>query len=50
MAMHMREIAIRIFSMRDLGCSLTTDPNDVVRPIHEKAMPVLLRTKEETDL
>lgn len=29
--------------------SLTTDPNDLVKPIHEKAMPILLLTKEETD-
>lgn len=29
---------------------LTTEPNDVVKPIHEKAMPVLLQTKEETDI
>jgi putative SOS response-associated peptidase YedK len=29
---------------------LTTDPNDLVKPIHGKAMPVLLLlTKEETD-
>lgn len=28
---------------------LTTDPNDLVKPIHEKAMPVLLQTKEEAD-
>ena len=26
---------------------LTTESNDVVRPIHAKAMPVLLRTAEE---
>ena len=26
---------------------LTTEANDVVRPIHEKAMPVILTTKEE---
>ncbi|GEP12424.1 DUF159 family protein [Methylobacterium gnaphalii] len=28
---------------------LTTDPNDVVRPIHPKAMPVILKTEEERD-
>jgi putative SOS response-associated peptidase YedK len=28
---------------------LTTDPNDLVKPIHEKAMPMLLLSKEETD-
>lgn len=28
---------------------LTTAPNDLVKPIHEKAMPVLLLSKEETD-
>jgi len=27
---------------------VTTDPNDLVKPIHDKAMPVLLLTKEET--
>lgn len=30
----------------DLYGFLTTDPNNVVKPIHEKAMPVLLLTKE----
>ncbi|QRM44620.1 SOS response-associated peptidase [Rhizobium sp. BG4] len=34
----------------DLYGFLTTDPNEVVAPIHEKAMPVLLLTKEETDI
>ncbi len=29
---------------------LTTDPDDVVKPIHEKAMPVLLLTAEETNV
>ncbi len=28
---------------------LTTEPNAVVRPIHPKAMPVILRTTEEID-
>lgn len=28
---------------------LTTDPNDVVAPIHPKAMPVILTTDEERD-
>ena len=28
---------------------LTTDANDVVRPIHAKTMPVLLATKDECD-
>ena len=28
----------------------TTEPNDVVRPIHQKAMPVILRTPEERDV
>jgi putative SOS response-associated peptidase YedK len=32
----------------DLYGFLTTDPNDLVKPIHEKAMPVLLLTQEET--
>ena len=34
----------------DLYGFLTTDANDLVKPIHEKAMPVLLLTKEETDV
>jgi len=34
----------------DLYGFLTTDPNDLVKLIHEKAMPVLLLTKEETDI
>ncbi|ASJ61115.1 hypothetical protein KEM44_29995 [Sinorhizobium meliloti] len=34
----------------DLYGFLTADPNDVVKPIHEKAMPVLLLTKEDTDV
>lgn len=29
---------------------LTCEPNTVVRPIHEKAMPVILRTAEEIDV
>lgn len=34
----------------DLYAFLTTDPNDVVKPIHQKAMPVLLLSEEETDV
>lgn len=34
----------------DLYGFLTTDPNDVVSPIHRDAMPVLLLTEEETDV
>ncbi|WP_184395315.1 SOS response-associated peptidase family protein [Rhizobium sp. BK650] len=34
----------------DLYAFLTTDPNDIVRPIHQKAMPVLLLTREEVDV
>lgn len=29
---------------------LTTDPNAVVKPIHSKAMPVILRTADEVDV
>jgi putative SOS response-associated peptidase YedK len=29
---------------------LTTEPNDVVAPIHPKAMPVILTTSEEYDV
>ena len=36
-----------------IGCVtvgfLTTDANAVVKPIHPKAMPVILRTKDEFD-
>ncbi|MDM9622003.1 hypothetical protein A6U87_20965 [Rhizobium sp. AC44/96] len=34
----------------DLYGFLTTDPNALVKPIHEKAMPVLLLTPDETDV
>ena len=34
----------------DLYAFLTTNPNDIVKPIHQKAMPVLLLKKEETDV
>lgn len=34
----------------DLYGFLTTDPNNLVAPIHEKAMPVLLLKPEETDV
>ncbi|AMD56882.1 hypothetical protein AWN88_00950 [Agrobacterium tumefaciens] len=34
----------------DLYGFLTTDPNELVKPIHEKAMPVLLLNPEETDV
>lgn len=34
----------------DLYGFLTTDPNALVKPIHKKAMPVLLLTREETDV
>jgi len=34
----------------DLYGFLTTDANNVVAPVHEKAMPVLLLTKDETDV
>jgi putative SOS response-associated peptidase YedK len=29
---------------------LTTAPNDLVKAVHEKAMPVTLRTREEIDM
>lgn len=32
----------------DLFGFLTTDPNGIVKPVHEKAMPALLLTKDET--
>jgi putative SOS response-associated peptidase YedK len=34
----------------DLYSFLTTDPNSLVKPIHDKAMPVLLLTMEETEV
>jgi putative SOS response-associated peptidase YedK len=33
----------------DIFAFLTTDPNDVVAPIHPKAMPVILTTEEDID-
>ena len=33
----------------ELFAFLTTDPNDVVEPVHPKAMPVILQTAEEID-
>ena len=29
---------------------LTTEPNSVVKPVHQKAMPVILTTSEEMDI
>ena len=37
-------------STNDLFAFLTTEPNAIVAPIHAKAMPVILTTKEEVDL
>jgi putative SOS response-associated peptidase YedK len=34
----------------DLYAFLTTNPNDTVKPIHPKAMPVLLTTREECEI
>lgn len=34
----------------DLYAFLTTEPNDVVAPVHPKAMPVILTTDEEFDI
>jgi putative SOS response-associated peptidase YedK len=34
----------------DLNAFLTTDPNEIVKPIHPKAMPVLLTTREEWEI
>lgn len=34
----------------DLYAFLTTDPNAELRPIHPKAMPVILTTPEECDV
>ena len=33
----------------DLFAFLTTDPNDLVKPIHRKAMPVVLTNKDEVE-
>ena len=33
----------------DLFGFLTTEPNDVVAPVHPKAMPLILRTEQEID-
>lgn len=34
----------------DLYAFLTTDPNAIVKPIHAKAMPVLLTTRDECEM
>lgn len=34
----------------DLYGFLTTDPNNIVKPVHEKAMPVLLLSEQEADV
>ncbi|WEZ85980.1 SOS response-associated peptidase (plasmid) [Rhizobium sp. 32-5/1] len=34
----------------DIYAFLTTNPNEIVKPIHPKAMPVLLTTREECEL
>ncbi|NTF32286.1 SOS response-associated peptidase [Rhizobium skierniewicense] len=34
----------------ELFAFLTTEPNAIVKPIHPKAMPVVLTTKEEVDI
>ncbi|WP_315975214.1 SOS response-associated peptidase family protein [Phyllobacterium zundukense] len=34
----------------DVFAFLTTFPNAVVKPVHEQAMPVILRTSEEIDI
>lgn len=34
----------------DLFAFLTTDPNDLVKPIHPKAMPVILTSREEVEM
>ncbi|GAB5461087.1 SOS response-associated peptidase [Hoeflea alexandrii] len=34
----------------DLYAFLTTEPNGIVEPIHRKAMPVILTTREEIDI
>jgi putative SOS response-associated peptidase YedK len=33
----------------DLFCFLTTEPNDVVGPVHPKAMPIILTSPEEIE-
>lgn len=37
-------------SEHDIYVFLTTNPNETVNPIHPKAMPVLLTTKEECEI
>jgi putative SOS response-associated peptidase YedK len=37
-------------TMNDLFGLLTTQPNDVVAPIHAKAMPVILTTPTEIEM
>lgn len=37
------------FTTNDLYGFLTTDPNGIVKPIHEKAMPVILTNREQVE-
>ena len=36
-------------TINDLSAFLTTEPNDVVAPVHPKAMPVILTTEAERE-
>lgn len=45
----MRKVKIRP-TTDDLYGFLTTDPNKLVKPIHDETMPVPLPTKEEMDI
>jgi putative SOS response-associated peptidase YedK len=37
-------------TLGEVGGFLTTTPNAIVEPIHPKAMPVILTTREECDV
>jgi putative SOS response-associated peptidase YedK len=39
-----------IEGVHELSAFLTTEPNATARPVHEKAMPAILRAAEEIDL
>ncbi len=47
-----REVAKRAVEVEDeheVYTFLTTEPNGVVKPVHSKAMPVILTTSEEIE-
>ena len=49
LASQMAAVHIAMMKAGKLLLDLTTQPNAVARPVHEKAMPVILTTDEERD-